>query len=385
MTNSMLLSPPDITDLEESYVIRALRSSWPAPGGPEVERFERELAAFVGVAEVVAVSSGTAALHLSLLAAGIGPGDVVAVPALTFAATVNAVHYVGAQPLIVDVAPGDGTIDVDLLGDVLDANRGVTAVIPVDLFGHCADYPRLLPLARRHGVAVVCDAAEALGASLAGRAAGAVGRAGIFSFNGNKILTTSGGGAVATDDRDLAAQCRRLANQARLPVAHFEHDAVGYNYRLSAVLAALGRAQLQRLPGMMKRRRTIRERYLDAFADRPEIAVLGGDDPGGNCWLTAITVDPAAGWRAGQLADALAAAGVETRPMWRPMHRQPAYTDAPTALTGAADRIDASGLVLPNGSAATDDAVEHLFAELRRFLASPRPDRAARSRSRKEG
>ncbi|GGJ91550.1 pyridoxal-5'-phosphate-dependent protein [Pilimelia anulata] len=364
----VLLSPPDIGPLEEEYVLRALRSDWPAPGGPEVARFEDELAASAGVPHVVAVSSGTAALHLALLAAGIGPGDEVAVPTLTFAATVHAVRYTGARPVLVDVDPADGTLDPELLADVLAARPAVRAVVPVDLFGRCADHARLEPACAAAGAALVVDAAESLGAARHGVPAGAAGRAAAFSFNGNKIITTSGGGAVATADAALADRCRHLANQARLPVPHYEHDELGYNYRLSALLAALGRAQLRRLPELLKRRRAIRERYVAALAGRPGVRLPGADDPDANCWLTPLLVDPAdAGWTAGALAAHLAAAGVETRPMWRPMHRQPANAGLPAYRTGVADRWAATGLMLPNGSATDDAALDHLFGALRAF------------------
>ncbi|GGK29930.1 aminotransferase DegT [Pilimelia terevasa] len=369
MTGRVLLSPPDIGALEEEYVLRALRSGWPAPGGPEVALFEAELAAAVGVPHAVAVSSGTAALHLILRAAGVGPGDEVAVPTLTFAATVNAVRYVGATPVLVDVDPGDGTLDVDLLGAALAARPALRAVLPVDLFGRCADHARVASLCARYGVAHLVDAAESLGARRDGVPAGTAGRAAALSFNGNKILTTSGGGAVVSGDAALAERCRHLANQARLPGAEYAHDEVGYNYRLSALLAALGRAQLRRLPALLERRRTVRARYVAAFAGRPGVRLPGAGDPDANCWLTPLAVDPAAaGWSAGELGAALALADVETRPMWRPMHRQPAFADCPAHLSGAADALHRDGLVLPNGSATDDAAFGRLFDRLHDFL-----------------
>jgi dTDP-4-amino-4,6-dideoxygalactose transaminase len=259
MTGQIFLSAPDTGELEEEYVLSALRSGWVAPCGPDVDAFEREVAARVGVAHAVAVSSGTAALHLALLSLGVGAGDAVVVPTLTFAATANAVVYTGAAPVFVDCDPDTGNLDPDLLAEALSRHgERARAVVAVDLFGRCADYGRIVPACA--GVPLVEDAAEALGATYAGRAAGGFGAAGILSFNGNKIMTTSGGGMLLTGDAGRAAHCRYLSAQARQPVAHYEHLDVGYNYRLSNVLAALGRAQLRRLDGMLDRRRALRER-----------------------------------------------------------------------------------------------------------------------------
>jgi len=368
MSTPLLLSPPDLGPLEEQYLLRALRFGWAAPGGPDVDAFESELASHLHVPQVAAVSSGTAALHLALLAVGVRPGDRVVVPDLTFVATANAVRYCGAQPVLVDVDPTDGTLDVDLLAEVL-AGQPIRAVIPVDLFGRCADYTRIAPLCARFGAALVADAAESLGSSRDGVPAGGWGDIAAFSFNGNKIITTSGGGALASADAELIDRCRHLANQARRPGQHYDHDEIGYNYRLSNLLAALGRAQLQRLPELAKRRRMIRERYRDAFAGRRGVELPGADDPGANCWLTPLIVDPArAGWSVAALAADLADDDIETRPMWRPMHLQPAYADAPSHLIGTSDRLYRHGLVLPNGSASTDADLDRLFTRLGRFL-----------------
>ncbi len=258
MTGTIHLSAPDIGPLEESYLIAALRSGWVAPVGPDLDAFEREVAARVGTRGAVAVSSGTAALHLALLGLGVGPGDVVLVPTLTFVATANAVRYTGARPVFVDCDPRTGNLDValvaELLRDLRSRGERIGAVIPVDMFGSCADYAALLPICAAADVAVVEDAAEALGATHLGRPAGSFGRVGALSFNGNKIMTTSGGGMLVGDDVALLDRARHLSTQAREPVAHYEHRETGYNYRLSNLLAALGRAQLIRLDGMIDRR-----------------------------------------------------------------------------------------------------------------------------------
>ncbi len=263
--------------LEESYLVRALRSGWAAPAGPEIDAFEREVADRAGTRHAVAVSSGTAALHLALLTSGVRPGTVVVVPSLTFVATANAVAYTGAEPVFVDCDPETGNLDPALLVEryagCATAASEISAVVPVDMFGSCADYDALLPACAAVDVPVIEDAAEALGATREGRPAGSFGRAGVFSFNGNKIMTTSGGGMLVSDDAALVARCRYLATQARQPVPHYEHTEVGYNYRLSNLLAALGRAQLRRLGrDVRRRRRQLRERYAKLFATTPRSA-----------------------------------------------------------------------------------------------------------------
>jgi dTDP-4-amino-4,6-dideoxygalactose transaminase len=376
MNHRVYLSAPDIGALEEAYVLDALRSGWVAPLGPDVDAFERDVAARVGVTHAVALNSGTAALHLALLGIGAGPGDLVVVPTLTFAATANAVVYTGASPVFVDCDPATGNIEVDLLAELLSGldseGAPVRAVLTVDLFGRCADYARILPLCERYGVPVIEDAAEALGAGYRGRPAGSFGTAAALSFNGNKIMTTSGGGMLLSDDPALARQARYLASQARQPVAHYEHTDVGFNYRLSNVLAALGRAQFSRLDEMIARRRRLRDRYAKHFAGVPGVRLLGeGDDT--NYWLTAIVVDPGcAGWDATGLAAYLTARHVESRPIWKPLHLQPVFAGARSLVTGDAERLFASGLVLPSGSALDDTEIEWVFDAVDAFLAGDR-------------
>ncbi|MEV4279142.1 DegT/DnrJ/EryC1/StrS family aminotransferase [Actinoplanes xinjiangensis] len=370
---AVLLSGPDVGELEQEYVLAALRSGWVAPAGPDLDRFEQEIAQRAGVPHAVAVNSGTAALHLALEGVGAGPGDVVVVPTLTFAATANAVLYTGAVPVFADCDPATGNLDAELLSGLLatlDAEGArVRAVVTVDLYGSCADYRRILPVCERYGVPVVEDAAESLGAARDGRPAGSFGRAAAFSFNGNKIMTTSGGGMLVTADTGLAERARYLAGQARLPAEHYEHAEVGYNYRLSNVLAALGRAQLCRLDAMIERRRAVRAAYREIFAPVDGVRLLAGDDPAGNCWLTGIVADPErTGWRARELAVHLRARQVETRPLFKPMHLQPLFAGARSALTGAAERLFANGLVLPGGSALDDDQVGRVVDGVNGFL-----------------
>lgn len=359
------LSPPDVTAAEEAAVVRAVRSGWVAPLGPEVDAFETEIAAFVGRPQAVALSSGTAAIHLGLICLGVRPGDVVITSTMTFAATANAITYCGATPVFVD-SDATGNMDPELLEQaIVDQHaRGsrIGAVLPVDLLGKIADHRTLSKVAAEHGVPYAVDAAESLGARRNGLAAGAVGAFSVVSFNGNKIMTTSGGGALLCDDAETASRVRYLATQARQPAAHYQHTEIGYNYRLSNLLAALGRAQLERLPAMIARRREWRRRYRALAESIPGVSVFGGSDgveefPQGdhdNFWLSSIVVDPqVTGWTAEQLRVSLASRSIEARPIWKPMHLQPVYADAPAYVNGTSEHIFAHGLSLPSGSAMT--------------------------------
>ena len=292
---------------------------------------------------------------------------------MTFAATANAVLYVGAEPVFIDCDPSSGCIDPQLLDEELTAlaseGRRVGAIVPVDLLGRVADYTQIVEIAGRHGVPVLADAAESLGARHAGQPAGAFGEAAVFSFNGNKVMTTSGGGMLVTDDAALAARVRHLATQAREPAAHYEHRELGYNYRLSNLLAAVGRAQLSRLDAMIERRRQVRARYSDLIAERPHVSLFhAADDDDDNHWLTALLVDPAAGWLPNDLRLELEAHDIESRPLWKPMHQQPLYADRGSRLSGAADDLFARGLALPSGSALDDAALERVCAVIDGFL-----------------
>ncbi|HBO55368.1 MAG TPA: pyridoxal-5'-phosphate-dependent protein, partial [Janibacter terrae] len=299
MSERILMSQALVGDLEEKYVLDAVRSGWVAPLGPHVDAFEREIAERVGVRHALALSSGTAALHLALIHLGARPGTKVVTSSMTFAATANAVAYTGAEPVFVDSQDSDGNVDAPLMLEAVEALQSegeeVVAAIPVDLFGRAVDYDVLVPGLAELGVPLLEDAAEALGASLGDASAGSFGRAAALSFNGNKIMTTSGGGMLLSDDGDLVAHARKLSTQSREPVPWYEHTEIGYNYRLSNVLAALGRGQLERLDTMIARRREIRERYVAAFADLP-LRFLGRgsddrDDAQDNCWLTTVVLE----------------------------------------------------------------------------------------------
>ena len=377
MKNKLYLSSPDVGATEEQYLMEAFRSGWIAPLGPDVDSFEHEMAERVGVHHAVALSSGTAALHLALIGHGVGAGDVVVTSTMTFAATSNAIRYVGAEPYFIDAEPETGNMDPDLLERALKqlAHDGVkvAAVVPVDLLGKAANYTRICAIAREFELPVIADSAESLGASHAGKSAGAWGDTSILSFNGNKIMTTSGGGMLLTNDASFASRTRYLATQARQPVAHYEHTEVGYNYRLSNLLAALGRAQLSRLDEMIERRKLVRHFYRDLFSEVPGVQIFGGHNDGeDNFWLTSIEVDSAnAGWSADDLRRWLEQENIESRPLWKPMHLQPVYRDAPALLTGVSQRLFESGLTLPSGSVLRQEDLERVACAVRGFLAKP--------------
>ncbi|MGA7757513.1 MAG: aminotransferase class I/II-fold pyridoxal phosphate-dependent enzyme [Ilumatobacteraceae bacterium] len=359
----VFLSPPDVGSAERAALLRAFDSGWVAPVGPELDAFEAELAAFVGWPGVVAMSSGTAALHLALAVHGVNPGDEVIVSTFTFAATANAVTYVGATPRFVDSDAATWNMSPELLADELAAMRAdgrlPAAVVVVDLYGQCADYDEIVPLCVEYGVPVIEDAAEALGASYRGRSAGTLGDCGIFSFNGNKIMTTSGGGAFASPDVAVADRVRYLATQARQPAVHYEHTEIGFNYRLSNLLAAMGRAQLDRLPEMSVRRRSINAFYRRALGGVTGLSFMPTVD-GWNGWLTCVTFDDAR--VRDRVQSALAAVDIESRPLWKPMHLQPVFADAPARVDGTSEHLFTHGLCLPSGSALTDGQVERVIS-----------------------
>jgi dTDP-4-amino-4,6-dideoxygalactose transaminase len=370
--SQIFLSAPDVGELEVKYVAEAIASGWVAPAGPDLDAFESEVAQRVGVEHAVALSSGTAGLHLGLLALGVRPGDVVLTSTMTFAATANAITYVGAEPYFVDSDRDTGNIDVALMTEaasqVRASGRRIGALLPVDVLGKCADMDGLTALAQKLGVPLLVDAAEAMGASFGGCAAGSFGDAAVLSFNGNKIMTTSGGGMFLTGAAGLAKRVRYLSTQARQPVNHYEHVDIGYNYRLSNILAALGRAQLARLDQIMARRRQIRESYRTAFAGVVGVSVFGGDDSSDNCWLTSIVVDENAGWTPGQLAAYLDERDIEARPMWKPMHLQPVFAAAPSLINGTAEWLFEHGLTLPSGSGMSDADVDRVLDAISSFL-----------------
>jgi pyridoxal phosphate-dependent aminotransferase EpsN len=304
----------------------------------------------------VALSSGTAALHLALILNGEGRGDRVLVSTLTFSATVNAIRYVSAQPVFIDSDPETWNMDPDLLEQALQQGE-YAACLPVDIYGQCADYSRIEPLCAASGVPVIEDAAEALGATFDGRPAGSFGAVAALSFNGNKIITTSGGGALVTDDAEWAQRARFLATQARDPAPHYEHSEIGYNYRMSNLLAALGRSQLSDLDRRVERRRAHNTSYRGALGGLPGVEFMP-EAPGSRStfWLTCLTIDPdEAGTNREEVRLHLESLDIESRPAWKPMHLQPVFADCKAYGGQVSARLFDNGLCLPSGSSLSDD------------------------------
>jgi sugar O-acyltransferase (sialic acid O-acetyltransferase NeuD family) len=372
------LSPPHLGEDEWELVREAFASNWIAPLGPHVDAFEAEFARCVDAPHAAALSSGTAALHLALRRLGVKLGDTVFCSTLTFVASANPILYQGATPVFVDSDEASWNMDPDLLAEELDRaarnGRLPRAVVVVHLYGQSADLDPILSACERYGVPVVEDAAEALGARYHGRSPGTFGRFGVFSFNGNKILTTSGGGMLVCGDGAEADSVRFLASQARTPAAHYEHEMVGFNYRLSNVLAAIGRGQLRHLADRVRARRETFAFYEDALADVPGLSFMPEAAYGeASRWLSVMQVDPAEfGADAEEIRRQLERADIEARPVWKPMHLQPLFAHCRSVGGGVAERLFRRGLCLPSGSALTDAERTRVVETL---LATPRTRR----------
>jgi dTDP-4-amino-4,6-dideoxygalactose transaminase len=374
MAERIYLSPPDMSRREREQLLAAFDSNWIAPLGPEVDAFERELAARTGVSAAAALSSGTAALHLALVLLDVSREDEVWTATLTFAATANAIRYVGATPVFIDSEQTSWNMDPALLHEALDdaAARAALpkAVIAVDLYGQCASYDAILAACEKHGVPVIEDAAEALGATYRGRPAGSFGAIGVLSFNGNKIITTSGGGALLSRDVSLVERARHLASQARQPVTHYEHEEVGYNYRLSNLLAALGRAQLARLDELVDRRREINRTYHKAFESLEGVELMP-EAPGCHStrWLTCLLLDEERlGVGPATVREHLEDQNIEARPVWKPMHLQRVFRGCRVVGGVVAEDLFGRGLCLPSGSSLSESAQQRVIEA---FLSTP--------------
>ncbi len=352
------LSSPHMGGHELKYVHQAFDENWIAPLGPNVDGFEADLCRFTGAKHAAALSSGTAAIHLALVLLGVGPGDEVICPTFTFSATVNPILYQGASPVFVDSDTSTWNLSVDetrrAIEDRIAQGKKPKALIIVHLYGQSAKMWQLMALADKYNLPVIEDAAEALGATYEGKALGTFGTLGILSFNGNKIITTSGGGALLSNDEAMIEKARFLATQARDPAPHYQHSQVGYNYRMSNVVAGIGRGQMEVLPERVKRRREIFAFYQQAFSDIAAISFSPEfSDTLGNRWLTCIVVDEAqsGGLTRETIRLALAEDNIEARPLWKPMHLQPVFAQYPYYGTGhVAEDLFNRGLCLPSGS-----------------------------------
>jgi len=346
---------------EREMLLDAFDSNWIAPLGPHVNAFEVEFAQRVGTKHAVALSCGTAAIHLALVIAGVKQGDTVITSSFTFVATANAISYTGATPIFIDSESDSWNLDPDLvsvaLEEGLQAGKLPKAVLAVDIVGQTADYERLQSVCAKYGVPIIEDAAEALGASYQGRSAGQFGEMGCFSFNGNKIITTSGGGMLVTDREDWALKARFLATQARDPAPHYEHSRIGYNYRMSNLLAAIGRAQLENLNVHVENRRAIFNRYRDHLGKLPGIDLM--PEPEGwysTRWLTILTIDPASfGATTTDIRLALKQENIEARPAWKPMHQQPIFANCKMYGGSVCERLFEQGLCLPSGTSLSEE------------------------------
>ena len=370
MAKPILLSTPHMGDREHQFVTEAFETNWIAPIGPHVDAFEQEFCLAVGSSHATAVSSGTAALHLALKLVGVGAGDEVFCSSLTFSASANPIAYLGAKPVFIDSDRLSWNMNPHLLQAALEQRAKVgklpKAVILVHLYGQSADIDPILAACQQYGVPMIEDAAEALGATYKGRSPGTFGTVGIFSFNGNKIITTSGGGMLVSEDASITSKAKFLATQARDPAPHYQHSEIGYNYRLSNVLAGIGRGQLLVLSDRVAARRHNCEVYEKALGSLPGVEFMP-EAPWGSAtrWLTCLTIDPAAfGADREQIRLALAEEQIEARPVWKPLHMQPIFKDCDCFGGEVAEDLFDRGLCLPSGSNLSDEDLDCVISAI---------------------
>jgi dTDP-4-amino-4,6-dideoxygalactose transaminase len=355
-TRRLFLSPPHMSGKELDFIRQAFDSNYIALLGPMVEAFERELADELEVPHVLSTASGTAAIHLALRCIDIQPGDEIWASTLTFIGSVAPIVYERARPAFIDADSNTWTLDPDLLSEALAAaakrNELPKAILPTDLYGQSCDLDTIVEVSAKYGIPVICDSAEAMGTIYRGRKAGSGALMAAYSFNGNKVITTSGGGALTSADEKLIQRARYLSTQARVPVVHYEHTELGYNYRMSNILAAIGRAQLRVLVDRVTRRRQIFQHYVDELGDLPGISFMPEASYGRHSrWLSVMIIDAAQfGTDFETMRQALEGHNIESRPVWKPMHRQPVFSGARTIGGTVADSLYAQGLCLPSGS-----------------------------------
>lgn len=352
---------------ELSYIHVAFDTNWVAPLGPNVDNFEKDITAFLKEdVHVAALSSGTAALHLALVLAGVQAGDEVICQSMTFSASANPIAYLGATPVFVDSEAETMNMSPALLEQAIQDRIAIgktpKAIIPVHLYGMPAKINEIQAIADKYGIAVIEDAAEALGSYVDGKMCGTYGVISALSFNGNKIITTSGGGALVAHSKELAQKATFLATQARDAAPHYEHSHIGYNYRMSNICAGIGRGQMEVLAQRVEQRRAIYNKYYDKMKNLKGVSFV--DEPAGyfsNRWLTTILIDPASGITRETLRLALEQDNIESRPLWKPMHMQPIFAEAPFYGDGTSERLFRDGLCLPSGSNLTDADFERIF------------------------
>jgi len=372
LNKRIYLSPPHMSGQEFEFLKDAFDSNWIAPLGPHVDAFEQEMAEYLEVKYAAALSSGTAALHLGLILVGVKEGDVVLCPSLTFSASANVILYLNATPVFLDAHPESWTLNPEAL-EIAIKKFQPKALIAVDLYGQSADYDIILEICESYNVVVIEDAAEALGSEYKEKKCGTFGRMGVLSFNGNKIITTSGGGMLVSNDKDLINKAIFLSTQAREPGIHYEHKELGYNYRMSNLLAAVGRGQLQVLDERVQTKRKVFQWYFDALADVDGIEFMPEARYGKpNRWLTTFTVDPQkTGVNRTQIITALEKENVEARPIWKPMHLQPLYKDC-VYITADEEDVSANlfknGLCLPSGSNLSETDQDRIIDIIINFL-----------------
>ncbi len=367
----IFLSPPHLSGEEERFVREAFESNYIAPLGPQVDAFEKEFCEMTGIPSAVAVSSGTAAMHLALRILGVGPGDEVIASTLTFIGSVSPIWFQGGRPVFIDSDSRSWNMDPTLLAEELAscraAGRSVKAVIPTDLYGQCADLDAIGAVCEEYGVPLISDSAESMGATYNGRAAGVGAKAAVYSFNGNKIVTTSGGGMLASSDAAFVDRARHLATQAREDECHYEHVEIGYNYRLSNVLGAIGRGQLRALPERVTRKREIFSFYQKALEDSAGVTFMPEAPYGrANRWLSVVLFDEDQGApNRERVRQALEAARIESRPIWKPMHQQPVFQGCRIRGGEVSEDLFRRGLCLPSGTALTDEQLSQIVEIIR--------------------
>ena len=374
----IFLSSPHMSGGEMKYINEAFDQNWVAPLGPNVDAFEVSLAQYCSVKHAAALNSGTAAIHLALIILGINPGDEVLVSSFTFSATVNPIVYLGATPILIDSESGTWNMDTELLEKAIqerkaqDSGHRVKAIIVVHLYGMPANMDRIMEIANQYQIPVIEDAAEALGSRYMGNPVGSFGKMAILSFNGNKIITTSGGGALLSNDKDLIAKARFLATQSRDKAPHYQHSQIGYNYRMSNVLAGIGRGQMEVIDDRVKRRREIFSFYKENLGKHDGIEFT--EEPGeayfSNRWLTTVLIDPQkTDITSEELQVRLEKDNIETRPLWKPMHLQPVFESCPSFVNGTSEYLFSKGLCLPSGSNMSDEDIHRIISSIKKCLA----------------